>query len=188
MKYTKYVFFTLLLTVIAACSLETDSNWNTYEDWRNENETWIAEMEELRDENGDLYYTKVQAAWDNGENAYVLMRFFNDTTLTVDNLKPLYTSTVDVKYIGRDYEDTALDSSYLLTEPADSILRTTVSGVIGGWMIALQNMHIGDTCEVIIPYQQAYSSEGIGDILPYSTLIFNMKLVDIPGYIIEVTD
>ncbi len=187
MKHLKYLSFLLFLLPLVAC-LDTDSNWSEYEDWRNENETWIAEQAELLDENGELYYTKVQAAWDNGENAYILMRFFNDTTLTQNNLKPLYTSTVDVKYIGRNYEDEAIDSSYLSTEPADSVLRTTVSGVIEGWMIALQNMHVNDTCEIIIPYQEAYGSEGVGDILPYTALKFNMRLVDIPGYVIEVEE
>ncbi|MFI3239318.1 MAG: FKBP-type peptidyl-prolyl cis-trans isomerase [Bacteroidales bacterium] len=188
MKYSKYIFFTFILIALAACSLETDNNWSTYEEWREANDEWMAEKAELLDEDGKLYYTRVQAAWDDAESSYVLMKYFNDTTLTENNLKPLYTSTVDVKYIGRTYEDEAVDSSYLLTEPADSVLRTTVSGVVGGWMIALQNMHIGDSCEVLIPYQQAYGSDGIGDILPYSALQFHMKLVDIPGYVIEVED
>ncbi len=185
-KYSRYIFFTLLLVAFAACSLETENNWNTYEDWRNDNQAWIDAKAKLLDEDGKPYYTKIQSAWDNSEDTYVLMRYLNDTTLTENNLKPLYTSTVDVKYIGRNYEDEAFDSSYLNTQPADSLMRIAVSSVVQGWMIALQNMHVGDSCEVIIPYQQAYGANGMGDILPYSALKFNMRLVDIPGYVVEV--
>ena len=97
----------------------------------------------------------------------------------------MYTSTVDVKYIGHLYDGTAFDSSYINTYPADSIYRTTLSSVIEGWTIALTNMHVGDSCEVLIPYQHAYGSSEHGDIKPYSALQFNIKLVYIPGYEIQ---
>jgi FKBP-type peptidyl-prolyl cis-trans isomerase FklB len=110
------------------------------------------------------------------------MHWFNDRSKTAGNLQPYYTSTVDVKYIGRLYNDEAFDSSYLLTETyGDSIYRTKVTAVISGWTIALQEMHVGDSVEVIIPYQSAYGLSGSGTaVLPFSNLKFNIKLVDIP--------
>ena len=105
--------------------------------------------------------------------------------LTKDNLKPLLTSTVDVKYIGRLYNDVAFDSSFLRTTPADSVFRTKLTGVIEGWQIALMNMHIGDSCEIVIPSDQAYGSSGSGSIYPYSALKFHVKLVGIPGYYVK---
>ena len=101
---------------------------------------------------------------------------------TTDNLTPLFTSTIDVKYIGRLYNDEPFDSSYAYTQWGDSILRTTQANLIEGWAIALSDMHVGDSCEILVPYQQAYGSSESGIIKPYSALKFNLKLVDIPYY------
>ena len=44
-------------------------------------------------------------------------------------------------------------------------------------------MHVGDSCTVIIPYQQAYGSTKRSDVLiPYSSLMFDVKLVNIYKY------
>ncbi|MDE6074493.1 MAG: FKBP-type peptidyl-prolyl cis-trans isomerase, partial [Muribaculaceae bacterium] len=48
--------------------------------------------------------------------------------------------------------------------------------------IALEKMHVGDSVEVIIPYQAGYGASSSGSILPYSTLRFGIKLVNIPYY------
>ena len=107
------------------------------------------------------------------------MHWFNDRNSTAGNLKPYYTSTVAVKYIGRLYNNEAFDSSYLAP---DSLFKTKVNSVIPGWTIALQEMHVGDSVEVIIPYQSAYGTSGTGKILPFSNLKFNIKLVDITNW------
>ena len=62
----------------------------------------------------------------------------------------------------------------------DSLYRTDLSKVISGWGIVLQEMHVGDSVEVLIPYQSAYGAIGYGSVPPYSNLKFNIKLVDIP--------
>ena len=43
-------------------------------------------------------------------------------------------------------------------------------------------MHIGDSCRVIIPYIVGYGTTASGDIKPFSTLQFDIKLVGIPKY------
>ena len=57
-----------------------------------------------------------------------------------------------------------------------------MSGVIDGWQIALMNMHVGDTVQIVVPYQSGYGSTSTGKIQPYSALRFNVRLVDIPAY------
>ena len=176
--------FPLLLIIlsfvisIVSCSSD-DYDYSQYDEWREANNTWLAEQEALK-VNGEAYYQKVVPSYDNGQ--YVLMHWFNDRSKTAGNLQPYYTSTVDVKYIGRLYDDEAFDSSYLNTETyGDSIYRTKLTSVISGWAIALQEMHVGDSVEVIIPYQSAYGLTGSGStILPFSNLKFNIKLVNIP--------
>ena len=178
----------LLATVLASIVLITvfscDDNetWNKYEDWRKANQKWLTEQMERKNDDGTPYYTKVVPSWDS--QAYVLMKFFNDTMITKDNLKPLFTSTIDVKYKGVMYNGEPFDSSYLRIYPADSIFRTKLTDVISGWAIGIMNMHVGDSCDIIIPYQQAYKETGSGVINPYSVLKFGVKLKGIPGYYI----
>lgn len=177
------LFLILLVALIAipSCGLdpETDS-WEYYEDWRNANNEWLAEQAARTNPDGTPYFTKAVADFD--ANAYVLMHFFNDRSLTYKNLIPHYTSTCDVKYHVSLYDGTPVDSSYLMTANGDSIYRFKPSAVITGWTIALMNMHVGDSCEVVIPYAQAYGASSSSDIKPYSNLTFLMKLVDIPYY------
>ena len=54
--------------------------------------------------------------------------------------------------------------------------------MIAGWKLAVQNMHVGDSVEVLIPYAQAYGTKSNGVIKPYTALRFNLRLVDIPYY------
>ena len=167
---------TLAITMLMGSCMGKDDS-ETYKDWRQQNEDWFAKQAA-----NTSYYTTVRPSWNN--SVYVLMHWYNDRSKTAGNLKPLYTSTVDVKYRGKLYDDTPFDSSYLRTSPADSIFRVQVSGdVIEGWAVALTNMHVGDSCEVIIPYNLAYGTYSRGTVIkPYSMLIFDLKLKSINNY------
>ena len=161
------------ITMLDSCLGKTIED--EYEDWREDNDAWFQKQM------SSGQYTVLTAAWD--PSAKTLIRWHNDTMLTKGNLKPLITSTVDVKYHVSLYNGTPIDSSYYLTSPADSIYRSQLNQNVEGWMIALTHMHVGDSCTVIIPYQQGYGSNKKSDVLiPYSTLVFNLKLVDIYKY------
>ena len=166
------------MAVVAITMLESclgKGVYDEYKDWRESNVEWFEQQA------ASGQYTMLTAPWD--PSARTLIRWHNDTTLTQGNLKPLITSTVDVKYRLSLYDGTEVDSSYDLVTPADSIFRTLVNNVVEGWMIALTRMHVGDSCTVIIPYQQGYGSTQMSETLkPYSTLVFDMKLVDIYKY------
>lgn len=177
-----FLLLTALCYGLVSC-LNGEDTWDEYKEWREANESWLLEQSQRKNDDGSDYYKKIVPTSDKA--AYVYIHYFNDTTLTRNNLSPMFTSTVDVKYIGRLYDGTAFDSSYLNTSPADSIFRTQLSGVVTGWYIALSDMHVGDSCEVLIPYQWAYGGSNYGAIKPYSALQFNIKLVDIPGYEIK---
>lgn len=166
------------MAVVAITMLESclgKGLFDEYKDWRENNEEYF----EKQANSGQ--YTMLIAPWD--PSARTLIRWHNDTMLTKNNLKPLITSTVDVKYQLKLYDGTVVDSSYDNVTPGDSIFRTVVNQVVEGWMMALTRMHVGDSCTVIIPYQQGYGSAEMSETLkPYSTLIFDMKLVDIYKY------
>ena len=174
----KKFFYTVIMAIVAVTMLDSclgKTIEDEYKDWREDNDAWFQKQM------SSGQYTILTAAWD--PSAKTLIRWHNDTMLTKGNLKPLITSTVDVKYHVSLYNGTPIDSSYYLTSPADSIYRSILNQNVEGWMIALTHMHVGDSCTVIIPYQQGYGSNKKSDVLiPYSTLVFNLKLVDIYKY------
>ncbi len=182
MKRFPLIFASILMIITTVACSDDDDTWEAYTDWRVANETWIQEQANRKNANGTPYFEKVVPQWN--PQAYVLIHYFNDTTLT-NGLSPLYTSTVDVKYAGYIYTGECFDSSYSNKTYGDSIFRTKCSSVIQGWAIALEQMQVGDSCEVVIPYQYAYNANEQGIIKPYSCLKFNMKLVDIPYYEIK---
>ena len=175
MKKFLYITLAAVMAVTMLDSCLGNNVYDEYKDWRETNAEWYYQQA------ASGQYTEAIAQWD--PSAQVLIKWHNDRSLTEGNLSPLITSTVDVKYQGRLYNNTPFDSSYLNTSPADSIYRCKVNENIEGWMIALTRMHVGDSCTVIIPYPQAYGSSKKSDlVLPYSMLVFDIKLVDIVGY------
>jgi FKBP-type peptidyl-prolyl cis-trans isomerase FklB len=90
--------------------------------------------------------------------------------------KPTAESTVKVHYVGTLIDGTEFDSSIKRGEPA----QFPVSGVIPGWTEALQLMPVGSKFKLYLPEILAYGSAGAGDqIKPYSTLIFEVELLEI---------
>lgn len=175
MKKLPCIIALLFVFVAAGCKKdkEEDTNyWTRYEKWRKANVAFFAEQSDNPE------YTKVYPVWD--RTAYILMKYH---TRGDERVQPPYlTSTVDTKYEGRLYDGTVFDSSYDQTSYGDSIFRTRLSEVIEGWQIALTQMHPGDSCTLIIPADLAYGEALQSSIQPYSVLVFDMKLVDIPTY------
>jgi len=90
--------------------------------------------------------------------------------------KPSLTDTISVHYTGKLICGTVFDSSIERGEPA----TFQVDKVIAGWSEALQLMSIGDKFQLFIPQELGYGERGMGsDIPPYSTLVFDVELLDI---------
>lgn len=152
-----------------------------YNDWYKQNQEWLVKQSQMIDpKTGKLFYDKVYAPYD--DDAFIYMHFFNDRELTKNNLCPLYTSTVDIKYIGRDCEGVAFDSSFNRRVYGDSIMRSQVNQFVAGFTLALQKMHVGDSCRVIIPYELGYGTVGNTTLRPFTTLEFDIKMVDVVKY------
>lgn len=165
--------------VVSSC-VHDDNKAEDYKEWMVANNAWLNECRSKVGPDGEKYYTEIVPDYQRGN--FVLMHWFNDREATKGNLRPYFTSTVDVKYRLTLYNGEPMDSSFLMTENGDSIYRTKLTEVITGWTVALQQMHVGDSVEVIVPYQIAYGSTGSGRINPFSNLNFHIKLVDIPAW------
>ena len=93
-----------------------------------------------------------------------------------DGPMPKATDTVECHYKGSLIDGTVFDSSYRRGKPASF----QVSGVIQGWIEALQMMKVGSRWELVIPPDLAYGDRGAGaDIKPGSTLVFEVELLGI---------
>jgi FKBP-type peptidyl-prolyl cis-trans isomerase len=89
--------------------------------------------------------------------------------------KPGPEETVKVHYTGTLLDGTKFDSSVDRNEPA----VFGVNQVIKGWQEGIQLMPVGSKFKFYIPYELAYGANGTGPIPPYSTLIFEVELLDI---------
>ena len=89
---------------------------------------------------------------------------------------PELSSRVKVHYHGTLVDGTVFDSSVERGQPIDF----PVSGVIPGWTEALQLMSPGAKYKLYIPHQLAYGESGAGGVIkPFSTLIFDVELLEI---------
>lgn len=89
---------------------------------------------------------------------------------------PTMASTVSTHYHGTLINGTVFDSSVERGSPA----QFGVGQVIAGWTEALQLMPVGSKWKLFIPYNLAYGERGAGEMIkPYSTLIFDIELLEI---------
>lgn len=92
-----------------------------------------------------------------------------------NGVKPLSTSVVSVYYKGSLINGRIFDSN--LSQSCPEPFRLTE--VIKGWQIALPNMRVGDTWEIVIPATLGYGTRGVDGIPKNSTLIFEISLVSV---------
>lgn len=83
-------------------------------------------------------------------------------------------SVVSVHYTGKTINGKTFDSSRGGVAPAFRLRE-----LIPGWIIALQQMHVGDRWEVYIPAEQAYGKFSQPGIPGSSTLIFDIELIGV---------
>ena len=88
---------------------------------------------------------------------------------------PTYTDKVKVHYRGTLIDGTEFDSSYSRNEPT----TFRANQVIAGWTEALTMMPVGSKWMLYIPQELAYGSRDLGTIKPFSTLVFEVELLEI---------
>jgi len=92
-----------------------------------------------------------------------------------EGAKPTAENTVKVHYTGSLIDGTVFDSS-AGKEP----VQFPLASVIPGWTEAVQLMPVGSKFKVWLPSELAYGANGYGEaIKPFSTLIFEIELLDI---------
>ncbi|MBW6502350.1 MAG: FKBP-type peptidyl-prolyl cis-trans isomerase [Bacteroidales bacterium] len=137
---------------------QAEMNKEIYRDYINENQTFLAKNRERSDvtvtESG-LQYEVIKMG---------------------SGPKPTLESTVKVHYVGILIDGSEFDSSVGRGSPA----QFPLNGVISGWTEALQLMPVGSKFKLYLPESIAYGPGGAGDVIkPYSTLIFEVELLEI---------
>jgi FKBP-type peptidyl-prolyl cis-trans isomerase len=87
---------------------------------------------------------------------------------------PTDTTVVKCFYEGKLIDGTVFDSN-IGGEPFEVDMANP--RVIPGWVEVLKMMPAGSKWEVYIPQKQAYGSQDMGQIKPFSTLIFTIEVV-----------
>lgn len=169
----------LVLFSLTSCLNGDDDSLTEYAEWKQQNEEYVLKME-LLTENGEKVYTKVTPTWATFD--YVLIKWHNNRSLTQNNLVPMSTSTVNIKYEMEDIEGNSLGDSYSNTTYGDSIYQSCPNQNIVGMWAAMTSLHVGDSVTIVIPAMSAYGASGRGEIKPYSALIYHMKMKSIPAY------
>ena len=152
---------------VTSCLEDNESTYAEIEAWKLANEEYFAKMTDTLDADGKKYYTELPS------QKYPDYKILYHVVKEGEGRTPFYTSTVTVDYNGHLYNT----SSYF---DENTNYTSKLSGLIDGWQDALQNMKEGDVWQIVIPWELAYGASGNPSIPGYSTLIFTIKLVDIP--------
>lgn len=159
---TKFLlYFTAIavsLTLLTSCFGSDDDDPN-YEDYRLKCEQFLADnakREGVTVTASGLQYEVIKEGKEDGKT-------------------PNASSMVKCHYTGCFIDGSVFDSSYLSGAPATFPL----SGVIKGWTEGLQYMKEGAKYRFVIPYQLGYGDLPYSKIPPYSTLIFEVELLEV---------
>ena len=154
-----------LLLILPAC-FKDNNNKSDYSQWQLQNIEYLDYIATL-EEDGHLLYTPVTPVWDPSITIY--MRWHNeDEDYNPSFITPLSTSTCRIKYTLKNIEGNTLDSS--------SNFVCTPNQLVTGFTTALTNMRVNDTVTAVIPATAGYGPYSFGSVLPYSTLIFGIRL------------
>lgn len=93
-----------------------------------------------------------------------------------DGAVPTTSDRVEVNYEGRLVDGTVFDSS---SKHGSKPAVFSPSQVIKGWTEALTMMPVGSKWQLYIPYELAYGERNMGQIKPFSALVFDVELVGI---------
>lgn len=93
---------------------------------------------------------------------------------------PMYTDSVRVSYQGLLIDGTVFDTTIYDTYnfTTNATVKFAVANLVDGFATALQHMNRKAVWRIYIPYTLGYGSTVSGSIPAYSTLIFNVTLLD----------
>ena len=153
-----------LLLILPSCF--SDDKQEDYAEWRLLNTQAFNDSLLLTGPDGLPVFTEISPKWD--QSFSILMRWHNDRSENTNYLTPFSNSRCHVKYTLMNIEGDTLDSSPSFT--------CVPNQMVTGFMAAVMNMQVNDSVTAILPYTAGYGAFGYGSVLPYSTLVFAVRL------------
>lgn len=193
-KILQVAFAMTALLGTASCS-EDDGTIEEYPNWRANNETFFNNLSDsvaalLKADSTRTDWKRIKS-WTKangytGTNTdYIIVKVISETKAT-ETASPLYTDTVAMHYAGRLLPSTSYPQGYCFdssfnepfSEETSVASEMRINNTIDGFATALQSMHRGDHWVVYIPHQLGYGEDEKSKIPAYSTLVFDIRLVD----------
>ena len=156
-KNIAFLFVSFVLFLFVSCNLD-----NATDEWRLENQ---AAYDEIK---ADSNWKELNT--EDGPSG-IFYRDLTEPGTEIGSEHPIQTAEVVVNYTGRFHNDNIFDSGIKST--------FAVNGVVRGFGTALQHMRVGQKWDVCIPYFLGYGAAGSYPIKPYSTLFFEIELLQI---------
>jgi FKBP-type peptidyl-prolyl cis-trans isomerase FklB len=173
---------------LLSCSESEDEVTNEYANWQTRNEAYIADIAKKCQR--VKVFTKDQQA-EGPVSDYV---YYEVLEQGEGGESPYYSDTVRISYRGRLIPTTSYPEGFVFDQTytgqfswqTTGVSTSLTTGFVGvdGFTTILQHMHRGDRWRVYIPYQLGYNTTKKDNIPVYSTLIFDIALIDFthPGY------
>lgn len=171
MKNLIYTTLIILTATLSSCN-------EGFKTWKTLNEEWIAEkVNTLGTGDPDIIETRILPS---GVLIEVYHNGFGAIPKPSQDPSTGYSSEIKVTYRGYLIDGTKFNDNENYT--------MYLSDAIQGWQDALSQMRQGSSWRIYIPYSEGYEDEGSMDgyenfvVPPYSTLIFDIDLVDVKNY------
>ncbi len=150
---TKNILILLGISVLSFLFTSCEKE-DKYIDWKVLNERWLEQHK------NDPGFKVTESGL-----CYKIIRQGNP-----NDRKATSTSYINVNYEGKLINDSIFDES--------EQYQNYLSNMIEGWQEGIIKMHTGDIYQFYIPWELGYGEDGSGSIPPYSTLIFQVELVN----------
>lgn len=177
----------VLVGILSSCS--ENKEVSKYDNWKERNESFIDSLATIVENGTDISIKKLVPI--SSDTRYSVYYKVKESGVTTDEdgaaiVSPYYTSKVSVFYYGTLINGDYFDGNFFNTDPNikfETPANFYVYKLINGWAEVLQQMVPGDRWTIYIPHQLAYGTSGSSTTIPgYSTLIFDLKLVEVTDY------
>lgn len=175
------LFIIALLAMVFVTSCDDDNDKSYDEQWKINNEAQFAKITQ------DPEYKRINSQSTVGYIMYKeLVSGDGETPKFTDRVKLLYTGWYKYDWnkpdVYKDDKGQTITNKVVFdtTNSGNGIPRTsTVRGFVDGFSTALQHMQVGDKWEIWIPWNLGYGASSTNSIPGYTTLVFEIELVDI---------
>lgn len=201
-KSLAFLFVAVTFVLSFSSCLNTDNPYDEYNAWYVQNETYFNSKVKAYQDSAGIFPKEfvVDSIPQNQGGGVILYKYIAKGEGTA---KPYFNSKVKTYYTGKRLKDGSdayadmitFDTTFKITNrpgsnPAvpltydemklyNSPATFEVNKVIKGWTYLLQQMVVGDRVRVTIPWYLAYGANASGSIPPFSTLMFDVELVEI---------